>query len=333
MKNSSILAVAPPHLLKGDSNRSPHLRKVIVLLILFAGSLVSTQVYAQQKQVSGTVLDQTKLPVIGASVKVKGGTVGVAADVNGKFIIEVPNDNAILVISSLGFVTKEVTVGTQTSINVTLADESRNLNTVVVVGYGTQKKGEITSATGHADTSDFRQSGSRNPLDLIQGKIAGLQITRAGGTNPNSGVNIQLRGVTSVNGTNTPLIVIDGIPGGRLDLLQQDDIESIDVLKDGSGAAIYGTSANAGVILVTTKKAKEGPAQFTYSSYVRKEYLSRKPDFLTADEFRQKIKEGAINATDYGHSSDFLMTWLTKVTCRKTITFRYRVVQAKPVTG
>jgi TonB-linked SusC/RagA family outer membrane protein len=312
MKKSSILAVAPPHLLKGDSNRSPHLRKVIVLLILFAGSLVSTQVYAQQKQVSGTVLDQTKLPVIGASVKVKGGTVGVAADVNGKFIIEVPNDNAILVISSLGFVTKEVTVGTQTSINVTLADESRNLNTVVVVGYGTQKKGEITSATGHADTSDFRQSGSRNPLDLIQGKIAGLQITRAGGTNPNSGVNIQLRGVTSVNGTNTPLIVIDGIPGGRLDLLQQDDIESIDVLKDGSGAAIYGTSANAGVILVTTKKAKEGPAQFTYSSYVRKEYLSRKPDFLTADEFRQKIKEGAINATDYGHSSDFFNDLVNK---------------------
>ncbi|MDN5284661.1 MAG: SusC/RagA family TonB-linked outer membrane protein [Mucilaginibacter sp.] len=255
--------------------------------------------------VKGKVTDRISgESLIGVSIHVKGSSVGVVTDVNGVYSISAP-DNGALIVSYIGYISREISVNKNKLINITLQAAESSLNEVVVVGYGSQKKGEITSATGHADTSDFRQSGSRNPLDLIQGKIAGLQITRTGGSNPNSGVSIQLRGIVTVTGDSSPLIVIDGIPGGNLDLLQQDDIESIDVLKDGSGAAIYGTSANAGVILVTTKKGKPGAPQYSYSNYFRREYLSKRPDFLTASQFKDKIKSGELDATDYGHSSDF----------------------------
>jgi len=274
--------------------------------------LVCTETNAQTRTITGTVKDATQQPVIAATVKIKGTNGGTLTNEDGKYSIVVPNASTVLVFSSIGYNSKEIVVGAQTRIDAILAPQAKGLNEVVVVGYGSQKKGEITSATGHADSSDFRQSGSRNALDLIQGKIAGLQITRTSGTNPNSGVGIQLRGVTTVTGSASPLIVIDGIPGGNLDLLQQDDIESIDVLKDGSGAAIYGTSANAGVILITTKKAKEGPPQFNYSNYFRREYLSKRPDFLTASEFRQKIESKELDATDYGHTSDFFSDLIHK---------------------
>ncbi|WP_432709806.1 SusC/RagA family TonB-linked outer membrane protein, partial [Pedobacter sp.] len=177
---------------------------------------------------------------------------------------------------------------------------------VVSVGYGTLPQKEVTSAVTHIPAEKFRQSGSRNPLDLIQGKVPGLVLTRASGSNPNSGVDVQLRGAISITGSSSPLFVIDGIPGGNPDLLQQDDIASIDVLKDGSGAAIYGTSANAGVIIITTKKGKPGPPEFNYSNYFRKEYIQNRQDFLSADEFRQKIVSGEIKQQDFGHNTDFL---------------------------
>src|SRR5690606_35680577 len=131
--------------------------------------------------------------------------------------------------------------------------------------------------------------------DLIQGKVAGLNITRTQGNNPNSGASIQLRGITSLTGTREPLIVIDGIPGGNLDLLQQEDIESFDVLKDGSAAAIYGTRGNAGVILITTKKGKSGDAKFEYSTYFQREFVDKKPNYLSASQFRGLIQDGIVN--------------------------------------
>lgn len=272
--------------------------------VLFWLICITAITYGQERTVTGTVTDNTKQPVIAATVKIKGSPTGVVTDVNGKYSIQVTGNTAILVFSSIGYATKEVAAGTQTELNVTLNEEAQGLNEVVVVGYGTLRQREVTSAVAKVDTAQFRQSGSRNALDLIQGKVAGLQITRTGGSNPNSGVGIQLRGVTSVTGSQSPLIVIDGIPGGNLDLLQQDDIASISVLKDGSGAAIYGTRANAGVILVTTKKGKAGPARFDYSSYVRKEYLYKRPDFLNAEEFRQKIGTEGFERQDYGSTLD-----------------------------
>ena len=269
--------------------------------------LPGTKKGVAQIQVQGVVRDEDGQPVPGVSVKVKGASTVVATDANGRFTIAAPSATAVLVFTFIGYETTEVTVGNQTNITVNLKPSSTTLQTVdvVAVGYGTLDKKEVTSAVSHVDAAEFRQSGSRNPLDLVQGKVPGLVLTRPSGSNPNSGVSVQLRGAVSVAGSSSPLFVIDGIPDANPDLLQQDDIESIDVLKDGSGAAIYGTRANAGVIIITTKKGKAGPPTFNYSTYFRKEYLNNQQEFLTADDFRARIASGDIKQKDFGSNTDF----------------------------
>ncbi|WP_051292910.1 SusC/RagA family TonB-linked outer membrane protein [Olivibacter sitiensis] len=278
------------------------------LIMLFSLIILSGNLSAQDIKVSGVVRDvQTKELLPGVTVTVKGGGQTVRTDGNGRYEINA-SAQATLVFSSIGYVGQELAVNGRSSINVSLDSDIQSLETVVVqVGYGNLKQKEVTSAVAHVDTSQFRQSGSRNALDLIQGKVPGLQVTRTSGSNPNSSPSVQLRGVVTVTGSASPLYVIDGIPGGNMDLLQQDDILSIDVLKDGSGAAIYGSSANAGVILVTTKKGKPGAASFDYNNYVRKEYVQRKPNVLTAQEFRDKIASGELSSSraDRGYSTDF----------------------------
>ena len=257
--------------------------------------------------IKGTVKDENGLPLPGVSVKVKGNPTGVSTDTNGNFTINAPSKTATLVFTFVGYNEKEVLIAAQSTLAVTLEPATTTLKDVevVAIGYGSISTKEVTSATAHVGTEDFRQSGSRNPLDLIQGKVAGLQLSRPGGSNPNSPVTSQLRGAVTTQGNASPLYVIDGIPGGNPDLLQQDDIASIDVLKDGSGAAIYGTSANAGVIIITTKRGKTGPPTFDYNTYFRKEYIQNRPDFLTADEFRAKIASGELKQQDFGNSTDF----------------------------
>lgn len=261
--------------------------------------------YAQDRMISGIVTsnaDQNPLP--GVSVRVQGTMLGTSTNEDGKFNLTVPA-NAILEISYLGHLTELIEVGSRSNLSIVLQTDAQSMEEVVVVGYGSIKRGDLTSATATVKPGDFRQSGARNAMDLLQGKVAGLQVTRGGGSNPNSGVSLQLRGATSIAGSNSPLVVIDGIPGGNLDLLQQEDIESIDVLKDGSAAAIYGTQANGGVVLVTTKKGKSGTTLFDYANYFRKEFVQMKPDFMNADQYRQKIAEGFISPdNDWGASVD-----------------------------
>src|SRR5690606_36360969 len=258
-----------------------------------------------QQTIVGTVTSAVDdAPLTGVSVAVKGTSRGAATNDAGQYSIAA-SAGEILVFSYLGYTPQEIAVGQATTVNVRLQEDAESLEEVVVVGYGTQKRKEVTSAVATVRAEDFNAGGARSPMDLIQGKVAGLNITRTQGNNPNSGVAIQLRGVTSLTGTRSPLIVIDGIPGGSLDLLQQDDIESFDVLKDGSAAAIYGTRGNAGVILITTKKGKSGEARFDYSTYVQREVVDNKPDYLTASDFRDLINEGVINADqDMGASTD-----------------------------
>jgi len=268
--------------------------------------LLSLPVFAQTRTITGKVTDggAETGPLPGVSVQIKGqASTGTQTNTEGSFTLQVPASAKTLVFSFVGYQQKEAAIGAFNQVNVTLVPQSNSLQEVVVVGYGTQKKGEVTSATATVKPDDFRQGGARNALDVIQGKVAGLTITRTSNS-PNSGVSIILRGATSLQGSNSPLIVIDGIPGGNLDLIQQDDIASIDVLKDGSAASIYGTRANGGVILVTTKKGKAGPPRYDYSTYFRKEYLSSRPNFLTAAEYRAKIAEGEINKIYDQGSSD-----------------------------
>ncbi len=286
--------------------------KLMLILYVLLASHTATDSFAAgreadffQQTITGTVVRSSdNQPVANASILIKGQTRGTNTNDDGQFTIAAATGD-VLIISSVGYQSKEVKVGTSSSILITLVEESQSLDEVVVVGYGTQKRKEVTSAVATVKADKFNMGGARSPLDLVQGKVAGLNITRASGNNPNSGVSLQLRGVTSLTGTRTPLIVIDGIPGGNLDLLQQDDIESFDVLKDGSAAAIYGTRGNAGVILITTKKGRAGEARYEYNTYVQRELIDRKPEFLSAAEFRDLIAKGLIPASqDLGSSTN-----------------------------
>jgi TonB-linked SusC/RagA family outer membrane protein len=232
-------------------------------------------------------------------VQIKGTNTGSPSNSNGDYRIEVPSANAVLVFTAVGYARQELSVGSSSTLNVTMQLSNGALESVVVVGYGTQKRKEVTAAVATVKAEDFNQGGVRSPLDLIQGKVAGLSLTRTQGNNPNAGVSIQLRGITSLSGSIAPLIVVDGIPGGNLDLLQMDDIESFDVLKDGSAAAIYGTRANGGVIIITTKKGKAGEPQYNYSTYVQREFVDKKPDILSPEEYIQMPK-----AQDLGSRTD-----------------------------
>ncbi|WP_240768758.1 SusC/RagA family TonB-linked outer membrane protein [Olivibacter sp. XZL3] len=284
-----------------------YLLKGVMVLTLLVSGLNGYGRNSVQQTVKGKVISaEDKSPLPGVTVSVKGGDSRTQTDANGAFELQV-SPNSVLQFLYLGYVTKEEPISNRMVVNVSLSPDVQSLEEVTVsVGYGTLKQREVTSAVAHVDTAQFRQGGARNPLDLIQGKVAGLQVTRSGGSDPNSGVAVQLRGVVTVTGSASPLYVIDGIPGGNMDLLQQDDILSIDVLKDGSGAAIYGSSANAGVILVTTKKGKSGASSFTYNNYVRKEFLNKRPEVLSPEEFRAHLAAGDLgNQTDYGYSTDF----------------------------
>ncbi|MES2004672.1 MAG: SusC/RagA family TonB-linked outer membrane protein [Bacteroidota bacterium] len=289
-------------------NQPSRMRRGTQLLLLL---LLSCQAFSQNRTVTGKVTDSKDgQPLQSASVRVKGNaSAGTQTQVDGSFSIQVPATAKYLEVSSVGYEPLDVLIGSSKNLSITLTATSTDLQDVVVVGYGTQKRKDVTSAVTTVKSEAFNQGGARNALDLIQGKVAGLAITRTSSTNPNSGVSVQLRGVTSITGNLSPLIVVDGIPGGNLDLLQQDDIESFDVLKDGSAAAIYGTRGNGGVILITTKKGRAGTPQYNYSNYERREYITRKPDFMTAADYRAKIADGTIAAQYgtgiYGYNTDF----------------------------
>ncbi|RQO74492.1 SusC/RagA family TonB-linked outer membrane protein [Pedobacter sp. KBW06] len=269
-------------------------------------------------KIAGRVIDELGMPLIGASVKIIELNKTLSTDADGKFSISLPPGSYTVEVSYISFATQRkasISVGEGESIALTFSmrDELSKLDEVVVVGYGTQKRKEVTSAIATIKEEDFNKGAARSPMDLIQGKVAGLNITRTQGNNPNSGASIQLRGVSSITGTRSPLIVIDGIPGGNLDLLQQDDIEAIDVLKDGSAAAIYGTRGNAGVILITTKKGKAGAAQFEYNTYFQKDFVDKKPDFLSAEQWRARIASGEIKPEqDMGGSTDMYNELINK---------------------
>jgi TonB-linked SusC/RagA family outer membrane protein len=278
-----------------EKRRSSFVRRGVYCLMALL--LLSGTAFSQTRTITGKVTGANdNQPLAGVTITVKGTSVSRQTADDGSFSIDVPQKATALTFSIVGYDPLELPVGESSTVNATMTINNKSLESVVVVGYGTLKRKEITSAVASVKPEDFRQSGARNALDVVQGKVAGLTITRTSGTNPNSSPNIQIRGINSTTAGTSPLIIIDGIPGGNLDLLQQDDIESIDVLKDGSAAAIYGTRGNGGVILITTKKGKSGPARYDYSTYVRKEFIARKPDFLSAAEIRDYISKGILQS-------------------------------------
>ena len=273
------------------------MKHLFLLLTLLSFSLTAL---AQQK-VTGKVKDSSGEPVIGASVVVKGNnTMGTITDFDGNFMLDVPT-KSVLVISYIGYVTQEVSTAGKKSLEIILKEDTKTLDEVVVIGYGTQRKGDVTSSVASVKADNFVKGAVKDVGQLIQGKVAGLAITNPNG-DPTGSTQIRLRGTNTIGGANTaPLVLIDGIPG-ELGTVAPEDVESVDVLKDGSAAAIYGARGTNGVILITTKQAKGVDInQVEYNGYVSTSLIAKKLDMLNADEFRTLYPD-----QDHGADTDWI---------------------------
>ena len=269
------------------------------ILFLFI-SLLTFSLHAQNIDVTGTVIGESdQEPIIGAYVKVKGSTAGAVTDLNGTYMLKGVSGKATLVISCVGYATQEIPVKDRHTLNITLKDEASDLNEVVVIGYGAVKKGDLTSSISAIKGDKLEHMSTGNVMNALQGQVNGVQISNAGG--PGASPRVIIRGISTINGSD-PLYVVDGMPvGTNINFLNQNDIESMQVLKDASASAIYGTRGSNGVILITTKKGAAGKTKFNASATWGFQTLS-KPDIAGADEYRQVFNT---RYTNDGHTSIF----------------------------
>lgn len=250
--------------------------------------LLIQQSWAQTKSISGTVSDDKGAPIIGASVVAKGTKSGTSTDAAGAFKLSVPSAATTIVVSYVGFADKEVDITSSSIVSVSLTPTAGSLSDVVVVGYGTVRKKDVTGAITSISSKDFNAGVITDPMQQIQGKVSGLVITQAGG-DPNAQLIIRLRGQSSLTGSQTPLIVLDGVPlsdPGQISNIPPGDIASYDILKDASAAAVYGSRAANGVIIINTKKAASGAVKVDYSGTGTIENVAKKYPLLDASEWK-----------------------------------------------
>lgn len=256
-------------------------------------------------KIVGTVTDTKGEPLIGASVIVEGENKGVTTDIDGNYEIDVPEGDRLM-FSYIGFTPEKKKIDKDGRIDIVMSEDSQLLNEVVVIGYGTMDKKELTSAISHVSEKDFLTISSSDPAMLIQGKVPGVSISNTGAADPNNQASIQIRGVASRSAGLSPLIVIDGVPGGSLANVNPNDIASFDVLKDGAASAIYGTQGSNGVILVTTKKAsKDGTTNITYSATLSWDKVNRDLDMMSSTDYREVRLPWGDNGTDLGGDYDW----------------------------
>ena len=273
-----------------------------VLWVMFLFATLTTS--AQQVKVTGTVTDPGGEPLVGVSVKANAS--GTITDIDGKYSIDVPSAGSIT-FSYVGFETIVEKVNGRKNINVMLQEKNDVLNEVVVIGYGTMDKKELTSAISHVGEKDFLTISSLDPSMMIQGKVAGVSITNTGAGDPNNQASIQIRGVSSRSAGLGPLVVIDGVPGGNLTNINPNDIASFDILKDGAASAIYGTRGSNGVIVVTTKKGtKDGAMHTSYSGMTSWDVMKKELKMMNADEYRDVRLGWGDTGVDLGGNYDWL---------------------------
>jgi len=285
--------------------------KMQLLFSMFC--LFAVQAGFSQQKITGSITDEQGVPIAGASVLEKNTANGVASDFDGNFEITTLRPNAVLVFSYLGFLAQEISVQGSATLNVVLKEDLQQLNEVVVIGYGTQKRADVTSSVATVKSENFVQGNVKDAAQLIQGKVAGLSVSAPSG-DPTEGTQISLRGTSSILGGTNPLVLVDGVPGS-LSTVAPEDIASIDVLKDGSATAIYGTRGTNGVIIITTKKgSNDMKSTIEYNGYASLSTIANRMDFLDANELRQKFSEGytfnGANLQDYGASTD----WVDEIT-------------------
>ncbi len=299
---------------------------MLLLLLASIFLLAAPGLHAQntaQQTVSGTVVDNANSdPIPGVNVSVKGTAAGTTTDANGKYSINAAR-GAILLFSYVGYENFEVLVGTRLSLDVRLNVQVHNLDGVVVIGYGSTTKKEVTGSIATIKSSDFNRGSYGDPMGLLQGKVAGLTIVKPDGADPMAGYRIMLRGTNTLTSGQGPLIIIDGVAGADLKSISPEEIESFDVLKDGAAAAIYGTRGSNGVIIITTKRARAGLSKVEYSGQLSLQVAPRGVQNLSASEFRQAIElyqpDKAINI--YGDNVD----WFSEITRAVPVSHKHNI--------
>lgn len=281
--------------------------------------------------VSGTVTDEKGEALPGVNVLVKGTTIGTTTDAAGKYALEVPDASSILVFSFIGYVSQEVQVGNRTVIDLTLAQDVQALEEVVVVGYGTVKKSDLTGAVGSVNSDAIARTNPVQAARVLQGQVAGVNVNKIN-SRPGSDYTIDIRGVHSISYSSEPLVVIDGVMGGRLSTLNPSDIETIDVLKDASATAIYGARGANGVIIVTTKKGKPEKTRVTYDGYVGVKIPNFLPDMMTAQEFYRAYND-VVKAENPSANPQFTSTEIANVEAGRSVDWVDEVTDPSPQTS
>ena len=280
-----------------------HSKAGLLKTFSLASLLLCSTAAMAQSQKSGVIKDANGEPLIGVTVLEQGTSNGTVTDVNGRYTLKTTKPNAKLKVSYIGYESQVITPGQ----SVTLSANDATLNEVVVVGYGTMRRKDVTSSITTVSAKDLTKGVYTDPAQMLQGKVPGLVVSSTG--DPNGSTSMTLRGVSSLRTGEAmqPYYVIDGIPGVDISLVAPDDIESIDVLRDASATAIYGSKAANGVIMVTTKRGKtnQDRVNVTYSGYVAFDDILKTLDMATADDIRSYVSKNGIDyAYDYGHSTD-----------------------------
>ncbi|OWW24657.1 SusC/RagA family TonB-linked outer membrane protein [Zobellia sp. OII3] len=294
------------------SNNSHSFAKMSVAPSLTVTKGVNEGLSPVQQTVSGTITDETGAPLPGATVLEKGTTNGTTTDFDGNYKISA-SQNAVLIVSYLGYSTKEVAVNGQNNLNVQLDPDATQLEDVVVVGYGTQKRSDITGAIASVKSEDFNQGVVANPGELLQGKMAGVNIATTSGE-PGAAQNVIIRGIGSLRSGTQPLYVVDGFlldnsstgfDTNPLNFLNPNDIESIDVLKDASATAVYGSRASNGVVVITTKRGRSGKTEMNFSVSTAMSSIAHTIDVFGADDFRREVAAAGGTLEDFGANTDW----------------------------
>jgi TonB-linked SusC/RagA family outer membrane protein len=263
------------------------------LFALFLLCCTASMVVAQNVSVSGTVIDTNNDLLIGVNVQVKGTTTGTVTDIDGKFSLSVPDNKSVLVFSYIGYLPQEITVGTQRTMNITLWEDLQSLDEVVVVGYGTQRKRDLTGSVGSLDNTTITKQNAVNSTTALRGQIAGLSVQQTSGR-AGSEATVILRGQSAIGKTVQPLVIIDGIPSSWsiLNDISPEDIDRIDVLKDASSTAIYGSRASGGVVIVSTRAGRETNNTINYSGSVGIKKLTNNPKVMNTQQYYQMYLDG-----------------------------------------
>lgn len=278
-------------------------------IVLKEKATINEVVVQQNRNVTGVVTSSEGIPLPGVTIWIKGTTVGTVSDASGKYSLEIPENSETLVFSFVGMQTLEIPVGGQTIINASLHEDSIGLEEVIAIGYGTVKKKDLTGAVSSVKAEEIRMAPVVSATEAIQGRVAGLDITRSSGQ-AGAGMSILLRGNRSLTASSEPIYIIDGIQG-RIDNLNPNDIASMDVLKDASSTAIYGSAGANGVIIITTRQAEKGKIQFDFDSYVSVNGWASYPSALQGDAWLNYLEEGYYN-TNGEHSKnqdELLSAW------------------------